>query len=164
MPAVGATLFNRRARAFTNPYQGTGRRFRKLRSIVRARHLPYWFVPQYATYAGKQEILPVDQHALVALVAPRGYHGADPRGSWLSLVEASRAWALCGKAAVLKDSMPLVNDLLLQGPMAYHIRERRPWPHHVRLETSPRSRRHAVQEPGLCAAGAGDGAFCAVTG
>lgn len=91
---------------------------------------PYWFAPQYATYAGKEDTLPVDQHELVALVAPRGYHGADasddlwadPRGSWLSLVEASRVWALYDKAAVLKDPMPLVNDLLLQGPMAYHIR------------------------------------------
>jgi arylsulfatase A-like enzyme len=74
--------------------------------------------------------LPVDHHEVVALVAPRGYHGADaaddlwadPRGSWLSLVEASKVWALYGKAAALKDPMPLVNDLLLQGPMAYHIR------------------------------------------
>jgi len=47
---------------------------------------------------------------------------ADPRGSWLSLVEASKVWAFYGKAAALKDPMPLVNDLLLQGPMAYHIR------------------------------------------
>jgi arylsulfatase A-like enzyme len=91
---------------------------------------PHWFAPKYATYAGKEDLLPVDHHELVALVAPRGYHGADaaddlwadPRGSWLSLVEASKVWALYGKVAALKDPMPLVNDLLLQGPMAYHIR------------------------------------------
>jgi arylsulfatase A-like enzyme/dienelactone hydrolase len=91
---------------------------------------PHWFAPKYATYAGKEDTLPVDHHEVVALVAPRGYHGADaaddlwadPRGSWLSLVEASKVWALYGKAAALKDEMPRVNDLLLQGPMAYHIR------------------------------------------
>jgi arylsulfatase A-like enzyme/dienelactone hydrolase len=91
---------------------------------------PHWFAPKYATYAGKEDTLPVDHHEVVALVAPRGYHGADaaddlwadPRGSWLSLVEASKVWALYGKAAALQDPMPLVNDLLLQGPMAYHIR------------------------------------------
>jgi arylsulfatase A-like enzyme/dienelactone hydrolase len=91
---------------------------------------PHWFAPKYATYAGKEDTLPVDHHEVVALVAPRGYHGADaaddlwadPRGSWLSLVEASKVWALYGKATALKDQMPLVNDLLLQGPMAYHIR------------------------------------------
>jgi len=67
----------------------------------------------------------------VALVAPRGYHGADaaddlwadPRGSWLSLVEASKVWALYGKTPALKDGMPLVNDLFVQGPVAYHIRQ-----------------------------------------
>ena len=60
-------------------------------------NFPHWFVPKYATYAGKEATLPFDQHELIALVAPRGYHGgdgvldtwADPRGSWLSLVEAS---------------------------------------------------------------------------
>ncbi len=92
---------------------------------------PHWFAPKYATYAGKEDTLPVDHHEVVALVAPRGYHGADaaddlwadPRGSWLSLVEASKVWALYGKATALADKMPLVNDLLLQGPMAYHIRQ-----------------------------------------
>ncbi len=91
---------------------------------------PHWFAPKYATYAGKENTLPVDHHEVVALVAPRGYHGADasedlwadPRGSWLSLVEASKVWALYGRAAALEDKMPLVNDLLLQGPMAYHVR------------------------------------------
>jgi hypothetical protein len=94
------------------------------------RSFPHWFAPKYATYAGKENTLPVDQHELVALVAPRGYHGADaandlwadPRGSWLALVEASKVWALYGEE-VLRDAMPLVNDLLICGPMAYHIRQ-----------------------------------------
>lgn len=93
-------------------------------------HFGYWFTPKYATYADKVDSLPVDQHELVALVAPRGYHGADasidlhadPRGSWLSLVEASKAWALYAHPTV-KDHMPLVNDLFLNGPIAYHMRE-----------------------------------------
>ncbi|MCX8036450.1 MAG: acetylxylan esterase [Candidatus Sumerlaeia bacterium] len=95
------------------------------------RSFPHWFTPTYANYAKKIDALPVDQHQLVALVAPRAYHGgdasddlwADPRGSWLSLVEASKVWALYGKAAAMKDEMPLVNDLYVNGPIAYHIRE-----------------------------------------
>ena len=51
----------------------------------------------------------MDQHELIGLVAPRGYHGgdatkdawADPRGSWLSLVEASKVWAMYSAAADL---------------------------------------------------------------
>jgi len=92
---------------------------------------PYWFTPKYSTYADREDALPFDQHQLVALVAPRGYHGgdgvrdawADPRGSWLSLVEASKVWALWGKTPALKDDLPRLNDLLIAGPLAYHVRD-----------------------------------------
>ncbi len=92
---------------------------------------PYWFAPKYATYADKEATLPIDQHQLIALVAPRGYHGgdgtrdtwADPRGAWLSLVEASKVWAMFGKTAVWRGEMPPVNELRMEGPLAYHIRE-----------------------------------------
>lgn len=98
------------------------------------RSFPYWFAPKYATYAGKVDTLPVDQHELVALVAPRAYHGgdasqdlhADPKGSWLALVEAYKVWKLYNrKPAVepLPGEMPLVNDPYLNGPIAYHIRK-----------------------------------------
>ena len=92
---------------------------------------PHWFVPGYAGYAGKEETLPIDQHELIALIAPRGYHGgegkldtwSDPRGSWLSLVEASRAWALAGKIAPWVDRMPAVDQPRKDGPLAYHLRD-----------------------------------------
>ena len=92
-------------------------------------NFPYWFTPKYATYAGKVDTLPIDTHELIALVAPRGYHGgdatndlgADPRGSWLALVEASKVWALYGKAAPMQETMPLVNAPFLNGPIAYHL-------------------------------------------
>ncbi len=95
------------------------------------RNFPYWFTPKYATYAKDPSTLPVDQHQLVALVAPRGYHGADatedlhadPRGSWLALIEASRVWALYGRASAWRDEMPFVNELRVDGPLAYHLRE-----------------------------------------
>jgi hypothetical protein len=94
------------------------------------RNFPYWFTPKYSTYADKVDKLPIDQHELVALVAPRGYHGADashdlhadPKGSWLALVEASKAWVLYGKP-VTRPEMPMVNDLMVNGPIGYHIRE-----------------------------------------
>lgn len=94
-------------------------------------NFPHWFTPAYSRYADRIDSLPIDQHELVALVAPRGYHGADatedlhadPRGSWLALVEASKVWAMQGRAQALADEMPLVNDLLVNGPIAYHIRK-----------------------------------------
>lgn len=91
---------------------------------------PYWFAANYATYADRVDTLPFDQHELVALVAPRGYHGgdgvldtwADPRGSWLALVEASKVWALLGAAPAAKADMPGVGDLFIAGPLSYHLR------------------------------------------
>jgi hypothetical protein len=92
---------------------------------------PYWFAPKYATYADQEHTMPFDQHQLIALVAPRGYHGgdgtrdtwADPRGSWLSLVEASKVWALAGKTSAWRDDMPPESELRIDGQLAYHIRE-----------------------------------------
>ena len=90
---------------------------------------PYWFTPKYLTYAGKADTLPIDTHELIALVAPRGYHGgdatndlgADPRGSWLALVEAAKVWSLYGKAAPMQAAMPPVNAPFVHGPIAYHL-------------------------------------------
>jgi dienelactone hydrolase len=91
---------------------------------------PHWFVPKYATYAQRENAMPVDQHMLIALVAPRGYHAGDgsedlwhdPRGAWLALIDASKVWAMYGNAHQMKDKMPLVNDLRVNGPIAYHMR------------------------------------------
>jgi hypothetical protein len=47
---------------------------------------------------------------------------ADPRGSWLALVEASQVWALYSRARCCEDAMPLVNELRIDGPLAYHLR------------------------------------------
>jgi hypothetical protein len=106
------------------------RRFGNTIEVMTSRN-PHWFVPKYATYAGKEDTMPVDQHMLISLVAPRGYHAGDgsedlwhdPRGSWLSLVEASKVWEMHGNAHSMKDRMPFVNDLYTNGPIAYHIRE-----------------------------------------
>ncbi|HEC44739.1 MAG TPA: hypothetical protein ENI20_18130 [Bacteroides sp.] len=92
---------------------------------------PHWFTDNYNAYSDKEISMPFDQHMVVALVAPRGYHGADatedlwadPRGSWLSLLEASGVWEMYGEGPALKDEMPLVNDLMIRGPVGYHLRE-----------------------------------------
>jgi hypothetical protein len=106
------------------------RRFGNTIEVMTGRN-PHWFIPKYATYAGKEDTMPVDQHMLISLVAPRGYHAGDgsedlwhdPRGAWLSLVEASKVWKMYGNAVRMKDRMPLVNDLFTNGPIAYHVRQ-----------------------------------------
>ena len=80
-------------------------------------------------YNGNEDALPVDQHMLAALVAPRPLYvasaerdlWADPRGEFLSLKFASPVYELLGRKAFSEVEMPAVDKPLLLD-VAYHIR------------------------------------------
>lgn len=65
---------------------------------------PHWLSPAYAAYAPRQDALPVDQHQLIGLIAPRPVllQGArrdqwsDPIGAYRALEGAAPAYALFG--------------------------------------------------------------------
>lgn len=65
---------------------------------------PHWFTPTYALYADREDDLPFDQHALVALMAPRPLllgnsardQWSDPRGSFTAARAAGDVYALYG--------------------------------------------------------------------
>ncbi|MDD2380460.1 MAG: acetylxylan esterase, partial [Mariniphaga sp.] len=92
---------------------------------------PYWFCPNYRQYANHEEYLPVDQHMLLALMAPRAvYVGsaaddlwADPKGQYLALKEALSVYELYGFTPNLPAEMPGVNEQLIRLPMGFHNRE-----------------------------------------
>ncbi|MBO0868890.1 MAG: hypothetical protein J2P15_10020 [Micromonosporaceae bacterium] len=75
--------------------------------ITRAR--PHWFTPRFAGYRGAEHRLPVDQHQLIALSAPRLTHvasatrdaGADPVGEFLATLHASPIFELYGHRGTL---------------------------------------------------------------
>ena len=84
-------------------------------------HLAYlhrfWFSDKFIEYADREEFMPVDQHQLIALIAPRTVYvasssedfGADPYGEFLSAREASRVWELYGEKNDLPETMPELN-------------------------------------------------------
>ncbi|MBQ9200790.1 MAG: hypothetical protein IJ154_00245 [Bacteroidales bacterium] len=79
---------------------------------------PYQFCPQYAYWADKVYQMPVDAHMLVALIAPRPLllqtgvtdNWSDPKGEWLSLVEAKSVYRLLGKDVPQSDEFPGVEQ------------------------------------------------------
>lgn len=93
-------------------------------------HFPYWFCGNYRKYAGHENDLPVDQHQLLGLIAPRLlYVGsatlddwADGRSEFESCVRASPVFRLLGKDGVGATAMPQPDQALLDGGIGYHIR------------------------------------------
>jgi hypothetical protein len=91
---------------------------------------PHWFAENYRTFAQRIDSLPVDQHMLLALIAPRALYvasadedlWADPRGEFLSQVHASPVYALFGEPEIRPDQMPPLNQPLVAGRRGYHVR------------------------------------------
>ena len=91
---------------------------------------PFWFARNFRAYNGREASLPIDQHQLIALVAPRAVHvasaeddrWADPRGEFLAALNAGPVYALHGRRGLGNAAMPAVNEPLLGDGVAYHIR------------------------------------------
>ena len=92
---------------------------------------PYWFNDNYKKFDDNVSSLPVDQHMLVALIAPRPVYTtnatedlwADPKGSYLTMVNAQPVYHLYGKKSTLTAHPPAVNTAIIKSILGYHIRE-----------------------------------------
>jgi len=92
---------------------------------------PHWFCAAYKGYGDKEDTLPVDQHMLIALMAPRAVYvasadkdlWADPRGEFLSVAGATPVYQLFGKKGLGTGEMPAIGEPACGDGAAYHIRE-----------------------------------------
>ncbi len=104
------------------------RNFGETIAVITSR-FPHWFCPMLADYAGREIELPCDQHALLAMAAPRPLYvasaeqdrWADPRGEFLAAVAAGRAWKLYGLTGLGTEAMPPINTPIGQ-LVGYHVR------------------------------------------
>ncbi len=93
------------------------------------RSFPHWFSDSFEQYNEKENTLPVDQHQLLALIAPKPLYvasavedrWADPKGEFLAAHYASSVYELYGLDGLLHRQMPAVNEPI-QKTVAYHIR------------------------------------------
>lgn len=91
---------------------------------------PHWFAEGYKRYDGREGEMPIDQHMLLALIAPRALYVAsadgdlwsDPRGEFISLAHSSPAYALWGDPPIRAEEMPPLDRPLVRGRRGYHIR------------------------------------------
>lgn len=122
--ALGKRIFGETVGVIAGVYPGRG--------------FPHWFTARYASFAEKEHLMPIDQHHLLALVAPRPLYvasavedrWADPKGEFLGALAAEPVFKLLGQPGLGTATYPEVGQRIGQS-IGYHVRKGK---HDVTLE------------------------------
>ncbi len=93
------------------------------------KNFPYWFCDRFASYAGNERDLPVDQHELLGLIAPRPVYlaaaeldrHADPVGEFLAAFYANPVFRLLGAQGLDAEIFPPVGKPVMS-TVGFHMR------------------------------------------
>jgi hypothetical protein len=91
---------------------------------------PHWFCDHHRAYNDLESQLPVDQHELIALAAPRPVYiasamedrWADPMGEFLAAVHAGPVYELLGSRGLVIGTLPVLGEALADTAVGYHVR------------------------------------------
>jgi hypothetical protein len=94
------------------------------------RQFPHWFNDHFLQFNDAEEKLPIDQHMLIAAIAPRPVYiasaskdlWADPKGELLSGHLASPAFELLGLSGLSEMELPSPATRI-GGSIGYHLRD-----------------------------------------
>lgn len=98
------------------------------------RSFPHWFCKNHRQYNENEAAMPIDNHELIALMAPRPVYvasasddkWADPKGEFLSCVHADPVYRMLGATGMggkaPPTEMPELDQALQSGIIGYHIR------------------------------------------
>ena len=120
--ALVAAAFDARIDGVISHQSGTGgaslNRRKKGESVGSiTENYPHWFSKKYADYAGREEDLPLDQHQLLGLIAPRPVLlgnarrdvWSDPNGAFRAAVGADPVYELYGRGGLEQDRLRQFN-------------------------------------------------------
>jgi len=94
-------------------------------------YLPTWICRNARKFAANVHKIPVDQHSLLAALAPRPFYvscaqhdlWADPMGQWIGTYEAAPSYKLYGlDVAFTSPEPPPINQPVIKSSIGFHLR------------------------------------------